>query len=114
MPPLLINGGTGECRPLDIPGRPLGDLPQLALEEKTVKMGAGDLLLLYTDGIPNASSPEGASFSAERLREIACTAGTAGAESICDRIIGRVDEFQAGTAQEDDLTVLVLQADSPE
>jgi PAS domain S-box-containing protein len=52
-PPLLIDT-DGECRPVGEPGTLLGVLDPVDVHEVDVELQAGQTLLLYTDGLPEA------------------------------------------------------------
>ncbi len=46
------------------------------LDERTISLGLDDLLLLYTDGLTEAFSPEDDTYGEERLQEVLKTAET--------------------------------------
>jgi sigma-B regulation protein RsbU (phosphoserine phosphatase) len=106
--PLLVRPDSGDCRELSAHGIVLGCVKDVSLEEATVDLHPGDILVLYTDGITDANSSSGEFFGAERLRETVCTAEGLSAQGACDLVFERVDRFQAGTMQYDDMAVLVV------
>jgi serine phosphatase RsbU (regulator of sigma subunit) len=109
--PLLFSPGDGGCRFLAAEGMLLGMWEQVRLEEADVHLRPGDALLLYSDGITDASAPTGEFFGVERLCETASTADGLSAEELCERIFERVDRFQAGAVQHDDMALMVVKAD---
>jgi serine phosphatase RsbU (regulator of sigma subunit) len=106
--PLLFNPHTGECRALTGRGVVLGCVERVNLEEVNVDLHPGELLVLYTDGITDANSIAGEFFGTERLRETVCAAGELSAQSVCDSVFERVDHFQAGAVQYDDMALLAV------
>ena len=108
--PLLFSPSSGECRFLAADGILLGLVEVVRLEEIDVHLRPGDLLVLYTDGITDANSPAGEFFGVERLRETVSAADGLSAQALCDLIFERVDRFQAGAAQHDDMALLVVEA----
>ena len=108
--PLLFSPDSGQCRSLDGKGMLLGLWEEVELEEAKVQLGPGDVLLLYSDGVTDASSPSGEFFGVERLCETAGAAADMGAQDLADHIFERVDRFQAGAAQHDDMTLMVVKA----
>lgn len=106
--PLLLSPTTGECRFLTGKGTALGFIENVNLEEMGVDLFPGDFLILYTDGITDAHSQDRELFGVERLRQTVFTAGMLGASDMCDHIFERVDQFQAGAEQHDDMALLVV------
>ena len=91
----------------------LGIVDPVQLEEVEVPVTAGDVLVLYTDGITDANSPNEELYGAERLRQTVCTAGSRRAPDLLERILDQVGEFQAGATQYDDMALLVVSIDEP-
>lgn len=66
-PPALLVSADGTATYLPTPGGQLmGVLPEAFIATTTVRLGPGDTLLLYTDGLTEAHSPQ---FSASPARE---------------------------------------------
>ena len=106
-PPYLLER-SGRVRSFgDVTGPILGILDQDGYAEMEEGIGVGDRLVLFTDGVTEARSPEGGFFGHSRLMRF--LAGHAGlpSERLCHRLRGLVDEFQAHHRQ-DDATLLVL------
>lgn len=109
--PLLFNPHSQDCQALTGQGVALGILEQVELEEISVELGPDEVLVLYSDGITDANSSAGEFFGMERLGETIRAAGAASAQDVCDRIFERVDRFQAGAVQYDDMALLVVRID---
>jgi serine phosphatase RsbU (regulator of sigma subunit) len=105
--PLLFNPYSGECRALTGQGIVLGCVERVDLEEVSVELHPGELLVLYTDGITDANSTGGEFFGMKRLRETVCGTGELSPQSVCDLVFEHVDRFQAGAVQYDDMALLV-------
>ena len=112
--PLLIPAVRGSYHILDAEGMALGVLDGVFLEEAALPMGPGDLLVLYTDGITDASSPAGEFFGLENLQDAVLGTQSADAQGVCDRVLARVDQFQAGAEQFDDMALLVARLGMPD
>ncbi len=106
--PLLLRCGSGDCEALTADGMVLGCVRDVSLAEARVDLGPGDVLILYTDGITDANSVTGELFGTDRLRETVCVAEDLSAQGACDLVFQRVDHFQAGAVQYDDMAVLVV------
>jgi sigma-B regulation protein RsbU (phosphoserine phosphatase) len=78
------------------------------LEEVSVDLHPGELLVLYTDGITDANSTVGEFFGAERLRDAVCATGELSAQDVCDFVFDRVDRFRGGAVQYDDMALMAV------
>jgi serine phosphatase RsbU (regulator of sigma subunit) len=63
--------------------------------------------VLYTDGVPEATNPEGVMLEDEGFVRVLEEVATGSSTAICDHVTRRVVEFEKGQ-QSDDVTVLVL------
>jgi sigma-B regulation protein RsbU (phosphoserine phosphatase) len=70
-------------------------------------LAQGDCLLLYTDGVTDGESPQGAVFGAERLLDVVRSQRGARASVIVDAIHGALQAFTGAAPQQDDVTVVV-------
>lgn len=105
-PPLLLRAG-GEVEKFCPPGRALGIFEDPGLEEWRVRLRPGDAAVLYTDGIIEARSPDGAFFGEEGLIGLLEDSVGLEAQEISDRLKEVATDFSEGSPR-DDLAVLVL------
>ncbi len=107
--PLILRGTSLLAPPRCPPSRPLGlqDGKPGACE---TRLEPGDRLLLYTDGITEARSPNGEFFGEERLADFISSALAAGdpAPETVRRLMRRVLAHQADQLQ-DDASIVVLE-----
>jgi sigma-B regulation protein RsbU (phosphoserine phosphatase) len=68
-PPILIRK-NGELHELGSSGLIVGILPDASYEPRQMTLSPGDLLLMYTDGVTEARSPDDEEFGTERLRSL--------------------------------------------
>lgn len=108
--PLWFRQGTKTAEWLDSSGTPLGLLPVAHYATKTVELGKGDILVLYTDGLTEAANTRGDEFSRERLLQLVREHAASNAQEIYDVVRARVGEFRGTEGFDDDLTLLVLKA----
>src|SRR5215471_13365416 len=88
---------------------PLGILPQLTTaESQVVAMQSGVLILLITDGFLEWENCTGEQFGTDRLEQIIRCSCHLAPEEIIAELYSRVLEFAGGTAQQDDLTAVVI------
>ncbi len=105
-PPLLIRK-DGEVLRLESGGPVLGLLPELSFEEDRCCLEAGEVLLLYSDGVTEATAPDGEEFGEDRLIEILKQHAHDSADAIMDAVHDAVESWYAGSPVADDITVVV-------
>lgn len=76
------------------------------LEDRTETLQANDVVLLYTDGITEASDAKGEMFGEDRLRQALTRHATGRVEEIVDNIIREVRAHMS--QQLDDMTIVAL------
>ena len=86
----------------------LGILPGAKGEEHEVVLAPGDLLVLYTDGVTEATDSEGSMFGEARLHDMVAGLGSATAQEVIAAILDAVRSFAGEAPQADDLTLVVL------
>lgn len=89
-------------------GLPLGLFPHQALQQSTFQLEPGDLLVLYTDGVLDATDAHGSAFGAERLRQLLLDHRQATASEIATAIEQAVHDFRAGAPLFDDITFVIV------
>lgn len=105
--PLLYRAEGGPPVRLDAEGRFLGMLPGLTLEEREVDLLPGDLLVTYSDGVPDAINSLDENYELERLINLVENHRHAPAKEVCQAIFDDVFNFRGSAAAFDDITVLV-------
>jgi sigma-B regulation protein RsbU (phosphoserine phosphatase) len=71
-------------------------------------MRPGDLVALFSDGVPEAQTAAGDEFGEPRLAEVVLASAGDTASAVVGRVFAAVDEFAAGAPQYDDVTVLII------
>lgn len=84
---------------------PLGIAPDLVYREAEMELRAGDRLVLYTDGITEASG-QGEMFGTERLDAIISDCGQQPALTL-QRILSAIETFTQGEPAGDDRTLVI-------
>jgi serine phosphatase RsbU (regulator of sigma subunit) len=86
----------------------LGAVEGHAYRSSRVRLGLGDALLLYTDGVVEARNAAGEEFHGLRLESYLGGCREHGARTIVEGLLQRLDEFVGDAPQYDDVTVLAL------
>lgn len=107
-PPLVVRA-DGAVERLERGGLVLGILKNVAYTARTVRLAAGDQLVLYTDGITEAESPAGEEFDLPYFEAFLQANTQLGAEALLDAILARVDGWTNGAPPSDDRTLVCVQ-----
>jgi phosphoserine phosphatase RsbU/P len=89
-----------------------GTLFESLLEEVTVPLTAGDLVVLYTDGMSEMMNPQHDCYGEGRLGELAGRYRELPLDVLAARLVDDVRAFGAGAAQHDDMTMLLLRLEA--
>jgi serine phosphatase RsbU (regulator of sigma subunit) len=109
-PPLLCrktDGGGDEPKLLTRTGMALGVLRDAPFEEVTLRLDPGDCLLLYTDGVTDATGADQEPFGFERLLGVLAQHRGGSAASVMAALDRALGAFAVSDAPPDDVTVLV-------
>jgi len=84
----------------------LGVVEQPRMQERTIYLAVGETLLLYTDGLTEAFSPDGNLFGDERLMDALGSIQGHTADEVLVLVEHRLNEFIETVPLGDDLTML--------
>ena len=77
-------------------------------EEHSLKMSPGDAIVLYTDGVLEASDEQRELFGEARLKATLEDAHGETSNAICTRLLGAIESFCGGAPTADDTTILAV------
>lgn len=98
----------GSLRTLEATGIPVGMMHEFAWTEGETTVAQGELLALFSDGIPEAQHGE-EFFDFERVAEaLRAAEPEADLQVAADRVIASIDDFAAGEHRADDVTLVLL------
>ncbi len=108
-PPLIRRaGGQYQMLPCK-PGFVLAGMEGVRYREESMRLGVGDTLVLYTDGVTEAVNPEDELFGDPRLLEAANAVAAAPPQAFIAKIKQEITRFARGAEQADDITLLALE-----
>lgn len=108
--PMIFHSDREEPELLETTGFFIGMFPDPHYDEMKITLKKGDTVILYTDGITEASNSSGEMFGMKRFCSLVSRLKYLGAKEIQDKIIEEVEVF-AGGDQDDDITLIVLKYD---
>jgi sigma-B regulation protein RsbU (phosphoserine phosphatase) len=108
--PLLCQADGALVEPRLEHGQLLGLLSDPHLPEQTMTLTPNSTLLLYTDGVIEAVDAQAEMFGEGRLQQAVEAHRQAPAQMMCERILERVTAHIHAVTQQDDITLLSVQA----
>ena len=103
----IINPHGGVKQHLKSTGPAVGMLPNLKFKIEQIRLEPGEVLLGYTDGVPEARAANGEFFTGKRLLSMLEQSVTSATE-LLDRIARAVLEHTGESEQFDDITLLAV------
>jgi sigma-B regulation protein RsbU (phosphoserine phosphatase) len=108
--PLPIISRDGEVVELEVPQTiPLGVIPGYTFSTVETFFNRSTSMVMYTDGVLEARSPNGEQFGAERLAAAFSSADGLPAQHLAQNMVERVLEF-SGDELQDDVALVVVRA----
>jgi phosphoserine phosphatase RsbU/P len=83
------------------------------LEEESVDLTNGDVIVLYTDGISEAMNAEADLFGDSRLSRIVEEHGHLDSSELRERILREIEAFVGAADQHDDMTMILMKVEQP-
>ncbi len=108
-PPVLLER-DGSARFIERGGLPLGLFRDTRYYEYYLPIESGQILVLYTDGATEATSPGGEEYGRERLVEAVRAVRDRSARDMIDFIYNDVFEWSGGRGAGDDVTFVIVKA----
>jgi sigma-B regulation protein RsbU (phosphoserine phosphatase) len=105
-PVILRADGTVEL--LGTTGMPIGMFANRVFEQGELQLNCGDLLFIYSDGVPDANNLAGEEFGMDRLVDALRESRERSVDEMIDNMFARIDEFVGEAPQFDDITMMVV------
>jgi sigma-B regulation protein RsbU (phosphoserine phosphatase) len=108
----ILRRSNGLIERLDVGGLPLGIQLEARYESASVELAPGGWLIIFTDGVVEAVNARDEEFDESRLIS-ALEAGASGTpQQLLDRLMAGLDLFVGAAPQHDDITCLLVKAES--
>jgi serine phosphatase RsbU (regulator of sigma subunit) len=112
-PLLMYRASTKQCVEINPGGIALGfdkdgRLFERNMKEETIQLQRGDRVVIYTDGVTEAMSPEGAEFTSERLISITTQAANAPSSQYLTTLVNALQAHAQSDDQHDDITIVTV------
>ncbi|MBD3868115.1 MAG: PP2C family protein-serine/threonine phosphatase [Acidobacteria bacterium] len=110
-PPFVVRGSD---RVEDLPASsfPLGMLPIATYEEGVLDMEPGELLLIYSDGLSEATNSKGEEFSPQRIRNMMPELRNKTVPEAGEFLLSEVRQFLEKERPHDDLSIVLIRREN--
>jgi serine phosphatase RsbU (regulator of sigma subunit) len=108
-PAYLFRTATGKIEKLFADAFFLGMFEEATFESRPFRLDQRDILVVISDGVTDAQSPREEMFGEQRLLQVIRQEAPSGSQAIEKRLLKAIGEFTQGTAQNDDITFVVVE-----
>jgi serine phosphatase RsbU (regulator of sigma subunit) len=109
--PMLFSNGS--ARRLEAGGLVLGLFEDVVYDQGVVQLSAGDVVVLFSDGVCEAVNEDGEEFGDERITEAVLPALDQGPQATLEALLASVRRFAQGAPMKDDITAVVVHYTPP-
>ena len=108
-PPVILRKSAAACQVFRLEtGGPVIGIIRQCYQQGSFLLEPGDLVLLFTDGVPESMNVRDEEWGEDRLIEFAKTCHDLPALEAMTRILAAAEAFAAGASQHDDMTLVVF------
>ena len=109
-PPLLLTADGEVQRLPHKPGMALGLWEDILLDENSLTLPKGSLLIMFTDGMTDCRNPKGEPFGLDRIKKTLANLSKINAQTGCNELFDTLMSYQSGSKQDDDVTLVAVHA----
>jgi sigma-B regulation protein RsbU (phosphoserine phosphatase) len=104
----ILRRGAGGVEKLEVGGIPMGIFENASYQVETIRLGGGDSLVIFTDGVVEAINAKGDEYGEPELIELIGRQAAATPSELVSTLLRTLDAFVGNTPQHDDMTCLLL------
>lgn len=108
----ILRRASGQIERLDVGGLPFGIQPEVKYESASVTLAPGDWLIIFTDGLVEAENARQDEYGEARLLSAIEAGKSLEPAEMLKRLMSELDLFVGNTPQHDDVTCMLLKAES--
>ena len=115
-PPFVLRKVGNVTSSIDLPagGPVVGMFRDAVYRDDSIQLALGDLVVAYTDGISELTSPTGEEWGKTRLVDAVTAYGDLPVREIVKRVLSDMTAFAAGEPQHDDMTLWIARVGDAE
>tara|TARA_Y200000002_G_C22680845_1_gene664008 strand:+ start:1905 stop:3173 length:1269 start_codon:yes stop_codon:yes gene_type:complete len=107
-PPYIVRADDSRIEELEQGGVMLGIMEEIDLPKATLSIGKGDILMLFSDGVTEATNPSGELFSEESFEQWLIDHNQLSAEEMKKALLETLQVYANGSPQSDDITFIIV------
>ena len=107
-PPLVVHAQDRSIEELGATGIALGAMEDVPFTSGSTRIGQGDVVVLYTDGVTEAVNEADEMFGEDRLKKLVSENAGKTSADILSAILDAITAFAHGQPQADDITLMIL------
>jgi serine phosphatase RsbU (regulator of sigma subunit) len=109
MPPyFMYRASSKTTEEIQLSGIPLGSFNNVHYDQTTTPFHSGDILVIISDGLPEAPNLAGELFDYQKLQDLITTYGNLTAQEVIDQLMLEADKWLSGNHNPDDITLVVI------
>ena len=109
MPPYFVYRASSKTtEEIQLSGIPLGSFNNVNYDQITTSFNSGDILVIISDGLPEAPNLEGELFDYAKLQNLINNYGNETAQGVIDKLMSEADTWLSGKHNPDDITLVVI------
>jgi phosphoserine phosphatase RsbU/P len=108
--PLLMDPDGNVHRLPQKRGTAIGVWHDIDIDEGSLDLAKGSLLVMFTDGMTDCRSPAGEAFGLDRIKETMTALRGRSAQFACDHLLETLMTYQQGSPRDDDITLVAVHA----
>jgi phosphoserine phosphatase RsbU/P len=104
----ILRRGSGAVEKLEVGGIPMGIFEDASYQVATIRLGGGDYLVIFTDGVVEAINAKGDEYGEAELIRLVHRRFAAAPSELLRGLLEELNAFVGNTPQHDDMTCLLL------
>jgi serine phosphatase RsbU (regulator of sigma subunit) len=108
-PAYLFRSATGKIEKLVSDAHALGMFDFASFQSCPLRLSTGDVLVVYSDGLPDAQDQQEEMFGDEQLLRLIREGAPLGSHALEQRLLTSIGEFTQGLPQTDDITFVIVE-----
>jgi phosphoserine phosphatase RsbU/P len=108
--PFYYQAAEKDVQRLQKNGTPLVWVRDIEYPKDSIRLGPGDKVFLFTDGVSELRNPAGEMYGEDRIKTVMLEAIAQEAPYFTDVLIGDLSDFTEGAPLEDDISMVLIEA----